>query len=145
MFKFAMTLSLALTAALFTGACTKGAKTEENTKASQANRPGQSTATALLLQPTLKGDIERISLDFSMARDAFKNNKIQEAVGQLQGANKEVDSALAAEKLRLRDEFEALKSAIGRTIGAVERREKDADSQLAELQVRIGAIKTNTP
>jgi hypothetical protein len=145
MFKYAMTLSLALTATLFTWACTNGAKTEGNTNSSQANRPGQSGATSPLLQQTLKGNIDRIYLNLSMARDAFKNNKVQEAVGHLQGANKEVDSALAGEKLRLRDEFEALKSAIDRTIGAVERREKDADSQLAELQVRIGAIKTNTP
>lgn len=144
MFKFAMTLSLALTATLFTGACTKGAKTEDKTKTSQANRPGPSAATSPLLQPTLKGDIERISLNISMAREAFKNNKLQEAVGQLQGANKEVDSALGR-KPRLGEEFEALKTAIDRTIGSVERRDKDADPQLAELQVRIGAIKTNTP
>ena len=144
MFKFAMTLSLLLNVVLFTGACTNGAKTEDNTNASQANRSGQSAATAPLVQPTLKGDIERISLYISMARDAFKNNNVQEAVGQLQNANKEVDSALGR-KLRLREEFEGLKSAIDRTIGAVERRDKDADSQLAELQLRIGAIKTNTP
>jgi CRISPR/Cas system CSM-associated protein Csm2 small subunit len=143
MFRFAMTMSLALTAALLTGACTKGAKTENNTNTSQANRLAQSP-TSILVQPTLKGDIERISLYISMARDAAKNNNWQEAVAQLQGANKEVDSALGR-KLRMREEFEALKSAIDRAIGAVERREKDADSQLAELQVRIGAIKTMTP
>lgn len=143
MFRFAMTLSLALTAALLTGACTKGAKTENNSNTSQANRPAQS-ATSILVEPTLKGDIERISLFISTAREAAKNNNWQEAVGQLQGANKEVDSALTG-KLRLREEFEALKSAIDRTIGAVERRDKDAHSQLAQLQVRIGAIKTMTP
>lgn len=141
MFRFAMMLSLALTAALLTGACTQGAN---NTTATQANRPGQSPATAPLVQPTLQGDIERISLFISTAKEDAKNNKWQEAVGQLQGAKTEVDSALGR-KLRLREEFEALKSAIDRTIGAVERRDKDADSQLAELQVRIGAIKTMTP
>jgi hypothetical protein len=143
MFKFAMTLSLALTAALLTGACTKGAKTENNTNTSQANQPAQSP-TSLLVQPTLKGDIERISLFISTAKEDARNNKWQEAVAQLQGAKTEVDSALTG-KLRLREEFEALKSAIDRTIGAIERRDKDADSQLAELQVRIGAIKVNTP
>lgn len=140
MFKFAITMSLALSVTLLTlltGACA-GAKTQN----SQANRSGQ--PTALLLQPTLKGQIERISLSISTARDAYKNNKLQEAVGQLQGANKEVDAALA-QKLRLRDEFEALKSAIDSTIKVIERGDKAADSQLAELQVRIGAIKTNTP
>jgi hypothetical protein len=45
----------------------------------------------------------------------------------------------------MREEFEALKSAIDRTIGALERRDNAVDSQLAELQVRIGAIKTSTP
>lgn len=144
MFKFAMTLTLALAAALFTAACTKGAKIEGNTNASQANRPGQSAATSPLLQPTLKGDIERISLGLSMVRESFKNNKLQDAVGQLRGANKEVDAALER-KPRLREEFEALKIAIDRAIGAVERGDKGADAQLAELQLRIGAIKTNTP
>lgn len=139
MFRFAMTLSLALTAALLTGACTKGAKTEDNTNSSQANRLAQSP-TAILVQPTLKGDIERVSLFISTAREDAKNNKWQEAVAQLQGAKTEVDSALGR-KMRLREEFEALKSAIDRTIGAVERRDKDADSQLAALQVHIGAIK----
>jgi len=144
MFKSAMTISLALTATLLTGACTKGAKVEDSTNTSQANRPGQSAAASPLLQPTLKGDIERISLHISMARDAFKNGKFQEVVGLLQGTNNDVDSALGR-KPRLREEFEALKTAIDRAIGAVEHRDKDADSQLAELQVRIGAIKTNTP
>lgn len=144
MFKFAMTLSFVLLATLFTVACTKGAKIEDNANAGQANRAGQAAATAPLLQPTLRGDIERISLHISTARDAFKNNKLQEAVGQLEAANKEVDAALGR-KLRLREEFEALKTAIGRAISAIDHRDKDADPQLAELQVRIGAIKTNTP
>ena len=143
MFKLAMTLSLSL-ATLFTGACTKGAKVEDNTTNGQANRAGQSPAAALLLQPSLKGDIERISLNIAMARDAFKNGKFQESVGELNVANKEVVSALGR-KPRLQEEFEALKTAIDRAIGAVELRDKNADSQLAELQVRIGAIKTNTP
>jgi hypothetical protein len=144
MYKFATTVCLALTATLFTGACTKGSKTEDATSASQANRSGQSAAAAPHLQPTLKGDIERISLYISMAREAFKNSKLQEVVDQLRGANKEVDSALGRQP-RLREEFEALKTAIDRAIGAVEHRDKDADAQLAELQVRIGAIKVNTP
>lgn len=144
MFKFAMTLSVVLLATLFAGACATGPKSEDNANGGQANPPGQSGPTALLVQPTLKGDIERISLSISLARESLKNNKFQEAVGQLEGANKEVDVALGR-KLRLREEFEALKTAIDRAIGAVDRREKDADSQLAELDLRIGSIKTNTP
>lgn len=144
MFKFAMTLSVVLLATLFAGACATGPKSENNANADQANRAGQSAPTAPFLQPTLKGDIERISLNISMARDAFKNNKAQEAVVHLESANKDVDVALGR-KPRLREEFEALKTAIDRAIGAVDRRDKDADSQLAELDLRIGSIKTNTP
>lgn len=143
MYKFAITLSFVLLATLFTGACTKGAKIEDNANGGQANRAGQSASTTPLVQPTLKGDVERISLQISMAREAFKNNKSQEAVVQLEGASKEIDSALGR-KPRLREELESLKSAIDRAIGAVDHRDKDADAQLAELQVRIGAIKTNT-
>lgn len=144
MFKFAMTMSVVLLATLFAGACATGPKGEDNANGGHANPPGQSGPTALLVQPTLKGDIERISLGISMARESLKNNKFQEAVGQLQGANKEVDVALGR-KLRLREEFEGLKTAIDRAIGAIDRHEKDADSQLAELELRIGSIKTNTP
>ena len=125
-------------------ACTTGPKTEDSSNAKQANKSAQSANTSLLAQPTLKGDIERISLCISTAREYAKNNKTVDAVGQLQGAKKEVDGALSG-KVRLREEFEALKVAIDRTIGAIENRDKDADSQLAELQVRIGAIKVNTP
>lgn len=144
MVKFTSILFLVLSATLLTGACTKGARTENSTSTSQANRPEQSASASPLIQPTLKGDIERISLSISMAREAFKNNKLQDVVGQLRGANQEVDTALGR-KPRLSEEFEALKAAIDRTIGAVERGDKGADAQLAELQVRIGAIKTNTP
>ena len=144
MFKFAMTLSVVLLATLFAGACATGPKSVDNANADQANRPGQGASTSPLLQPTLKGDIERIYLNLSMAREAFKNNKSQEAVVHLESANKEVAGALDR-KPRLREEFEALKAAIDRAIGAIDRRENGVDSQLAELELRIGAIKTNTP
>lgn len=137
-------LALILAMTCITLACTNGPKTEDNTGASQANRAGQPAAAGPLQQPTLNGDIERISLYISTARDAAKSNRWQDAAGQLQGANKEVDAALAR-KPRLREEFEALKAAIDRTLPALERREKDADSHLSELQLRIAAIKTNTP
>ena len=144
MFKFAMTVSVVLLATLFAGGCATGPKGEDNANGGQANRAGQAGSTAPLLQPTLKGDIERIYLNLSMARDALKNNKSREAVVHLESANKDVEVALGR-KPRLREEFEALKTAIDRAIGAVDRQEKDADSQLAELELRIGSIKTNTP
>jgi hypothetical protein len=95
------------------------------------------------LQQNLRGDIERISLAISMARDASKLNKREEAVSLLQGAKKDVDVALGR-KPRLSDEFEALKAAIDRTIPALENRGKEAEARLTELQTRIGAIKVNT-
>jgi chaperonin cofactor prefoldin len=78
-----------------------------------------------------------------MAREAAKQNNPQEAVLLLRNAKKEVDSALSR-KPRLSDEFAALKEAIDRAINAVESREREAETQLTELQTRIGAIKVNT-
>lgn len=136
-------LSLSLAVTVLAVACTKGANPEEaNKNAAQANRPEPAVTKSPLKQQTLEGDTERILLLLQMARDDAKNNKWQDAAGELRTASKEVDSALSR-KPRLTPEFEDLKAAIERTIGAVERRDKDAEAQLAELQVRIGAIKTN--
>ena len=95
------------------------------------------------MQPTLVGDIERTSIAIAMARESVKQNKWQEAVGSLQSAKIQIESALKR-KPRLGDDLEALKAAIDRTITTIERQGKEADSQLAELQIRINAIKTNT-
>lgn len=147
MFKWAPGFLFALALALFATSCAKGPAvdehTDKNTNAGKANQPDQTSAAPTYLQPTLKGDIERISLAISMARDAAKINKWQDVVSLLQGARKEVDTALSR-KPRLSDELEALKSAIDRTIPALENRGKEAEDRLAELQTRIGAIKVNT-
>ena len=144
MFKRAHVFLFALALALFAAGCPKQPAVDEhtarNTNAANANQPD---LAAPHLQPTLKGDIERISLAISMARDAAKQNKWQDAVSLLQGAKKEVDTALSR-KPRLSDEFEALKAAIDRTIPALENRGKEAEARLVELQTRIGAIKVNT-
>lgn len=136
-----------LTLALFSAGCSKRPAANEhadkNTNAGNANQHDQSAAAMPYKQPTLRGDIERISLAISMAHDAAKLNKPQQAVSLLQGAKKEVDSALSR-KPRLSDELEALKSAIDRAIPAVESRGKEAEIRLTELQTRIGAIKVNT-
>ena len=95
------------------------------------------------LQPTLKGDVERASLAISRARDAAKLDKWQEASAQLQAANKEVKAALARNP-RFREDFEELSSAIDRTISALDRHGKEAESQLTEVQTRIFAIKVKT-
>lgn len=79
-----------------------------------------------------------------MARDAVRLDKWEDAASQLRSARKEVEVALTRQP-RLRDEFEALKAAIDRTIPVVEGRGKEAGARIAELQTRIGAIKVNTP
>jgi len=135
---------LALT--LFPAGCSKdpaaNERADKNANAGNANQQDQSATAAPYMQPTLRGDIERTSLAISMARDAVKQNKWQDAVSQLQGARKEVEAALSRQP-RLREEFEALKSAIDRAIPAVEGRGKEAETRVAELQTRIGAIKVN--
>lgn len=140
-------LLFVLSLALFSDGCSKGnvanERADKNTNAGNTNQQDQSATTTPYLQPTLRGDIERTSLAISMARDAVRLNKRQDAVSQLQGARKEVDAALSRQP-RLREEFEALKSAIDRAIPAVEGRGKEAEARVAELQTRIGAIKANT-
>lgn len=147
MFKWFPGFLFVITLALISEGCSKGPapneRTDKNANAGNANQQDQSAAATPYLQPTLRGDIERTSLAISMARDAVKLNKWQDAVSQLQGARKEVEAALSRQP-RLRDELEALKSAIDRAIPAVEGRGKEAEARVAELQTRIGAIKVNT-
>lgn len=147
MFRSILGSVLILGFALFAASCKKGAPVDEqatkNANVGNSNQQAQSAAAPPYMQPTLKGDIERTSLAISMARDAMAQNKTQEAVSLLQGAKKDVDSALAR-KPRLSDELEALKSAIDRAIPAIERGGKEADTRLTELQTRVGAIKVNT-
>src|SRR5882724_4091006 len=147
MFKWVPGFLLVLTVALFATCCAKGPAvdehTDKNANAGKANQQDQSATPTPVLQQTLKGDIERASLDISMARDAANLNKSQEAVSLLQRARKEVDAALER-KPRLGDELEALKSAIDRAIPAVQNRGNEAEARLAELQTRIAAIKVNT-
>lgn len=116
---------------------------EKVTPSANANQNEQPSGTPVFAQSNIKGDIERISLAISMAKDSAKLNKWQEAASRLRGARSEIDTALGR-KPRLQEEFEALKVAIDRTIPLVENGAKEADAKLSELQTRIGAIKTNT-
>ena len=144
MYRWVSGFLFVLTVALFATSCAKGPAvdehTDKNANTGKANQQDQSATATPVLQQTLKGDIERASLDISMARDAANLDKSQEAVSLLQRAKKEVDSALDR-KPRLRDELEALKSAIDRAIPAVQNRGNEAEARFAELQTRIGAIK----
>jgi len=116
---------------------------EKVTPSANANQNEQPSGTPVFAQSNIKGDIERISLAISMAKDSAKLNKWQDAASRLRGARSEIDTALGR-KPRLQEEFEALKVAIDRTIPLVENGAKEADAKLSELQTRIGAIKTNT-
>ena len=139
----------ALILTIFAPGCSK--KTASN-QASDTNSPSSASATtnqndqsalAPYAQSNLKGDIERILLAVSMARDSAKQNKWQEAATALRAAKSSVDTALTR-KPRLQDELESLKVSIDRAIPLVESGAKDADARLNELQTRIGAIKANT-
>ena len=147
MFRWVPGFLFVLTVALFAACCAKGPAvdehTDKNANAGNANQQDKSATATPVLQQTLKGDIERATLDISMARDAANLNKSQEAVSLLQRAKKEIDAALNR-KPRLGDELEALKSAIDRAIPAVQNRGNEAEARLAELQTRIAAIKVNT-
>ena len=96
MFRWVPGFLFVLTMALFASCCAKGPAvdehTDKNANAGNANQQDKSaTAATPVLQQTLKGDIERASLNISMARDAANLNKSQEAVSLLQRAKKEID------------------------------------------------------
>src|SRR5437870_7023275 len=122
--------------------CSKRPKGDETATAQTSNQANQG-ALPVHRQQNLNGEIERVSLAISTAQEDHRIGKWDEAIKQLQLADKEVDSALGR-KLRLREEFEGLKAAIGRTIVTLQNRGNQASSQLAELQTRIAAIKVNT-
>jgi hypothetical protein len=143
MFRLVCGFLLVLTPALLLESCAKRAGVDQQADKNAGNaQDNAALATPPYLQPTLKGDIERVSLAISMARDAVKLQKSQDAVSLLRGAEKNVDEALNR-KPRLREEFVALKEALERAIAAIENREKDADAKVEECQTRIGAIKVN--
>jgi len=127
---------------LFHLGCSKGPKVDGTANAPNSNQ--HEAALPVHRQQNLWGDIERTSLAISNAREAQRLGKWDEAIKQLQTADKEIDTALGR-KLRIREEWEALKAAISRTIVTLQNRGKDADSQLADVQTRIAAIKMQTP
>ena len=150
MYRSVIGFCIVLTLGLMAISCTRGPKSEDN---KNGGNTGQSQAgagtpqasqepSAAIAQSPLTTNIGRASLAIGMARDSLKQNKSEDAVLQLKSAARQVDAALAL-KPRLRDEIEALRGAIDRTIATIERQGKEADSQLQELQTRVGAIKVN--
>jgi hypothetical protein len=78
-----------------------------------------------------------------MAQDLVKQEKWSEAVTHLRVAESHIEKALD-KKPRVRDEFEATRSAILKTITAVEARGSDLDARFVDLQTRIGTLKVFT-
>jgi hypothetical protein len=129
---------------IFATGCSKKPPSNQASDTTSANtNQNDQSALALYAQANLKGDIERISLAISMAKDSAKLDKWQEAAAALRAAKSTVDTALTR-KPSLQDEFESLKVDIDRAIPLVESGAKEADAKLNELQTKIGAIKTNT-
>jgi hypothetical protein len=126
--------------------CAKGPKEEGPKAVSNANQQ-EILAKAPHLSTLVRGDIERIGMSVQSAREALQQSRWPEVVGQLQGANREVTSALAdtPEKKKtavVRQNLEELKVAIERTIKTAENREKETESQVNELQTRVNALKS---
>jgi len=140
LFTFALFLTISAS-----GCSKKPASNQASDTTSPSANTNQNDQSALapFAQANLKGDIERILLAISMARDSAKQDKWQEAATALRAAKTSVDIALTR-KPRLQDELEALKVSIDRAIPLVESGGKEADAKLNELQTRIVAIKANT-
>ena len=130
---------------LIAASCAKGPKEEGAWPVSNANQQ-EVLAKAPHLSTLVRGDIERIGMAVQSARESLQQSRWTEAVGQLQGANREVTSALAdtPEKKKtavVRQNLEELKVAIERTIKTAENRDKETESQVSELQTRVNALK----
>ena len=135
MLRYALILLCLLSLIVLGLGCSKRPKGDQTATAQTSNQANQAA-------PPVFGPA--VSLAISTAQEDHRIGKWDQAIKQLQLADKEVDSALGR-KLRLREEFEGLKAAIGRTIVTLQNRGNEAGSQLVELQTRIAAIKVNTP
>jgi DNA repair exonuclease SbcCD ATPase subunit len=133
-------------AIVFASGCAKppadgnSAAGQSNKNAAQANANVQDLSATPLYQKTVRGDIERAGLAISMAHDLVKQENWNDALVQLRAARKQADDAVA-QKPRLIEQFEALRSGIDRAIQLAENRDKGVEAQFSELQTRIGAVK----
>ena len=113
---------------------------QSNKNVAQANSNVPNLAATPLYQKTIRGDIERAGLAISMAHDLVKQENWNDALVQLRAAQKQLEDALA-QKPRLIEQYEALKSAIDRAIRMAENRSTGTEALFDELQTRIGAVK----
>jgi hypothetical protein len=142
--KFVLILNLVALVVIATS-CAKAAKEEGSAATSNANQQEVLLKTPHL-SSAVRGDIERIGMAVQTARDAAQQGRWPEVTTQLQGANREVTSALAdtPEKKKtaiIRQNLEEFKVALERTIKAAENRDKETESQLSDLQTRVSALK----
>jgi hypothetical protein len=124
------------------GGCAKSppadSSSQANMNAANANVPDLSSTP--LYAKTIRGDVERAGLAIMMAHDLVKQEQWGDAVVQLRAAQTQIDDILG-QKPRLREQYEELRSALGRTIQSADNRSKDIEAQFTELQTRIGALK----
>lgn len=144
--RIAVVLNL-ITLVAVASSCTKGPTEEKSLPTANANQQ-EVLAKTPHLSTAVRGDIERIGMAVQSARESLQQNRWPEVVSQLQGANREVTAALAdtPEKKKtvvVRQNLEELKTAIERTIKTAENRDKEAESQISELQTRVNALKMN--
>jgi hypothetical protein len=131
---------------VITASCTGGPKDETNSNIANANQK-EILAKAPHISTLVRGDIERIGLAVQGAREAYQQNRWPEVVSNLQGASREVNSALAdtPEKKKtavVKTYLEELKVALAQTIKAAENRGKETEAQVDELQTRVNALKS---
>lgn len=128
--------------------CAKSPAGEGSAPAAQANKnAGQTSAQDLTATPlyakNVRGDVERAGLAIGTARDLVKQDQWNEAVVQLRAAQTQINEALGR-KPKMKEQFEELRSALGRAIQTAENRSKDLEAQFTELQTRVNALKAYT-
>lgn len=140
---------LAVLALLSAIGCTKP-PAEDGSPTAQPNRnavPTNANVHDLTATPlytsTLRGDVERAGLAVMMAHDFVKQENWSQAVTHLRTAQSHLEKALE-KKPRVRDEVEATRTAILKTISTIEGRGSDLDERFMDLKTRIGALKVFT-
>ena len=142
-------LLFAVLATASTSGCTKApapegsASAPSNSNARGTNSNAADLASTPLYAQTIRGDVERAGLAVMMAHDFVKQQKWGDAVTRLQNAQTQIENALT-KKPRLKDDFEAARASLVRTIKATENREEDIEAQFTEIQTRINALKAYT-
>ena len=119
------------------------ASAQSNRNAAQTNANVHDLTPTPLYTSTLRGDVERAGLAITMAHDFVKQQKWPDAVAQLHAAQSHIEKALEKQP-RLKDDFEAARTALLRTITTVEGRGSDIEARFGEIQTRINGLKAYT-